>query len=311
MVKFCDAATQAEFERNGFVVRRMLNDEEVARARAQLAEVSSGRSFDRNDCEDSYYNSMFEREPEFQGRFREAMADIFHPKLDAMLADTRYFETSLLYKPPQSRALNVHQHVPLTERPFEPSVFCWCALDDCDEESGTLLVVPGSHLILRFLRTLQTDEFFLEYRDELTRRHAVAIPVKAGEAILFENSLLHGSTPNSSGRPRPIVLTIVMHEGATHMLYHHDASGEAVMIDNDFDEIQCQTMFPGGEDVITGQEIGRLPAWDDKPTLEEFGTLLARGERANETFDPLAQLRADRAATWRGKLARVVGGLRA
>ena len=309
MVMFRDASTQAEFDRTGFVVRRILGEDEVVEVRERLENVAAGRSFERNDCEDSYYNSMFEREPVFQARFRDAMAGAFHPRLDAMLDDTRYFETSLLYKPPRSRALNVHQHVPLTERPFEPAAFCWCALEDCDESSGTLLVVPGSHLLLRFIRTLQTDEFFLDYRDELTRRHAIPIPLRAGEAIMFENSLLHGSTPNTSERARPIVLTIVMHEGARHMLYHHDETGEAVMIDNDFDEIQCQTMFPGGTDVIEGREIGRLPSWSDKPTLEEFEALLERGQRASETFDPLAQLRAERGATWRGRLSRAFAGL--
>lgn len=306
MVKFRDAGTQAEFDRNGFVVRRILTDEEVTRARASLDCAAAGRSFERNDCEDSYYNSMFEREPVFQTRFRDAMGQIFHPRLDAMLSDTRYFETSLLYKPQNSRALNVHQHVPLTEKPFATSVFCWCALEDCDETSGTLLLVPRSHHLLRFIRTLQTDEYFLDYRDEVTRRHAVAVPVKAGEAILFENSLLHGSVANVSGRARRAVLTIVMHEGAQHVLYQHDDNGDAVMLDNDFDEIQCQTMFPGGRQV-PAREMGRLPGWDDKPTLEEFETLLGRGQRASEDFDPLAELRAERAAaSWRGRLSRMV-----
>jgi ectoine hydroxylase-related dioxygenase (phytanoyl-CoA dioxygenase family) len=306
MVKFRDAEVQAEFERNGFVVRRILDDEEVAEARVRLDAAAAGRSFERNDCEDTYYSSMFEREPVFQSRLRDAMARIFYPKLDAELSDSRYFETSLLYKPPNSRALNVHQHVPITEQPFATSVFCWCALEDADENSGTLLLVPGSHHLLRFIRTLQTDEYFLDYRDEVTRRHAIPVPLKAGEAILFENSLLHGSVPNLTERPRRAVLTIVMHEGAQHVLYQHDQSGETVMLDNDFDEIQIQTMYPGGSQVAA-REIGRLPAWDAKPTLEEFETLLQRGQRASKDSDPLAALRAERAASWRGRLSRMVG----
>ena len=68
-------------------------------------------------------------------------------------------------------------------------------------------------------------------------------------------------------------------------------------------------MFPGGTDVIEGREMGRLPSWSDKPTLEEFEALLERGQRASETFDPLAQLRAERGATWRGRLSRAFAGL--
>lgn len=311
MVKFRDPAAQAEFEKQGFVVRRLLSDEEVRGARQRLEAAGMGRSFERNDWEDSYYNSMFEREEGFQRRFRQAMGDLFHPRLDLLLDHGRYFETSLLYKPAQSRELKLHQHVPLTEKPFAHSIFCWCPLEDADETSGTLMVVPGSHLMLRFIRTLKTEEFFMDYRAELTRRHAVPVPLKAGEAILFENSLLHGSYPNHGDSSRPVVLTIVLEQGAVHALYKHEASGETIVVDDDYDEVQCHTMMPGGEEKISGRVIRRLPAWDGKPTLEEFEILLRRGRKASETVDPLAELRAEKPPTPGRRLAALLAGWQA
>lgn len=308
MVKFRDPGAQAEFERQGFVVRRILTDEEVREARQRLDAAGMGRSFERNDWEDSYYNSMFEREAGFQGRFRKLMGELFHPRLDELVQDGRHFETSLLYKPAQSRDLKLHQHVPLTEKPFAPSIFCWCPLEDTDETSGTLMVVPGSHLLLRFLRTLKTEEFFMDYREELTRRHAVPVRLKAGEAILFENSLLHGSYPNAGGGARPVVLTIILEKDAIHALYKHDGSGETVVVDGDYDEVQCHTMMPGGEEKISGRVLRRLPAWDDKPTLAEFEALLERGRKASEEVDPLAELRAERQARPKGRLASLLAG---
>jgi hypothetical protein len=295
MVKFRDPALQQQFETQGYVVIRLLDDNDLRHATDRLSAAADGRTFQRNDWEDSYYNSMFERDPAFQDRFRADMTALFNPKLDALLEDVRYFETSLLYKPDESSELKLHQHVPLTEKPFEPSIFSWCPLVDCDAQGGTLMVVPGSHLMLRFLRTLETEEFFLDYREELTKRHAVPVPLRAGEAILFENSLLHGSCPNTSGKARPVILTIVLHEGARHVLYRHDKDGEAIVIDDDFQEVQCQTMMPGGPDQLPGRILRRLPAWADKPTLEEFEELLHRGRRASETVDPLADLRQERA----------------
>ena len=305
MLRFRDEAYQRAFEREGYVILRLLDDDQLVRARNDLESAAAGRSFGRNDVEDSYFNSMFDREPGFQERYRAAMADIFAPKLNKLLSDAEIFETSLLYKPDESGELLLHQHVPLTEQPFAPAVFSWCPLVDCDEHSGALYVVPGSHLLLRYMRILETGEYFEDYRYELTRKHAVPIRLKAGEAILFENSLLHGSYPNRSDRPRPVVLSIVMHEGASHVVYKRDERGRVAVIDNDYTEIQCQTMMPGAPEQLPGQIVRRLPFWDEKPTLDELEELLARGRRASEDYDPLAELRAERRPGWQ-RMARAL-----
>jgi phytanoyl-CoA dioxygenase PhyH len=293
LLSFRDRVLQEEFDRNGFVVQRMLDAEQLNRARQALAETISGRQFERNDAELVYFNSMFDGDREFRGRYREAMESILRPSLELLLKGMRVFETSLLYKPSESGVLNLHQHVPLTADPFAPTIFCWCALEDTDESNGALKVVPGSHLLLRRMRTLETGEFFEEYREEITRL-AVPIRLKAGEGILFENSLLHGAYANVSGGPRPVVCSIMMEERAVHTVYKLDASGEVAVIDDDYSEIQCHTMVPGAPDRPSGRVLRRLPAWDVKPSFSEFRKLLERGRRATEDFDPLAELRAER-----------------
>ena len=304
MMRFRDETLQTQFDRSGYVILKLLDDDELEHARSALIEAAEGRVFARNDVEDSYFNSMFECGSDFQARLRTLMADIFKSKFDVLFSGSRIFETSLLYKPDQSRELLIHQHVPLTERPFETSVFCWCPLVDCDETSGALKVVPGSHHILRFLRTLATGEYFLPYRDHITQHLAVPIKLKAGEAVLFENSLLHGAHPNLGSSPRPVVLNILVREDAIHAVYQQQDAGDVAVFDDGFAEIQTHMMMPGAPEHIPGAVLRRLPTWDDKPTLDEFRMLVDRGRRASEDYDPLAELRAERAnRSWRRKIA--------
>lgn len=301
MPKFRDQRLQTDFDRDGYVVCRLLDDNQLAAARQALDASARGRQFERNDFENCYFNSMFEREPGFQGRLRSSMTELFAPRLDAILSDFRVFETSLLFKPENSDELRLHQHVPLTQEPFATNIFSWCPLVDCDEESGTLMLVPGSHHLLRFLRTLETEEFFLDYRDELTRRCAIPVNVKAGEALFFENSLLHGSYPNLGNAHRPVILSILIQPDGIHVVYKSDRNGEVDAIDGRYDEVQCQTMMPGAPDQIPGAIVCHFPAWNAKPTLDEVCELLERGQHAREDFDPLAELRASRgyAQAWR------------
>lgn len=73
----------------------------------------------------------------------------------------------------------------------------WIALDDTDEHNGCLWVLPGSqrlglrpHGQVGRLRGTDVDDA------------GVAVPMAAGDALLFSGHLLHRSLPNATGRPR-------------------------------------------------------------------------------------------------------------
>jgi phytanoyl-CoA hydroxylase len=81
------------------------------------------------------------------------------------------------------------------EPPLDLTV--WIALDDCTVDNGCLWVLPGSehrgllpHDDIKGLRGVAVDE------------PGVALPMKAGDAVLFNGLLLHRSLPNRTGTTR-------------------------------------------------------------------------------------------------------------
>jgi hypothetical protein len=64
---------------------------------------------------------------------------------------------------------------------------------DCGPEDGCFAVIPGSHKS-NFPRP------YGSHPDEISCK--VAVPARAGDAILFTEGLCHGSMVNTSGRPR-------------------------------------------------------------------------------------------------------------
>ena len=64
----------------------------------------------------------------------------------------------------------------------------WFALDDCDERTGCLWVVPGSH---RWPLAEHTDMHGL--RGMSVDQPGVALPMRAGEAVAFSGLLVHCS----------------------------------------------------------------------------------------------------------------------
>lgn len=82
------------------------------------------------------------------------------------------------------------------------------ALDDCTEENGCMLMVPGSHRgpVLDH----HQDGYFVgaidPARGEVDLTRAVPVPVRAGGISLHHCKTLHGSAPNRSRSPRRLFL---------------------------------------------------------------------------------------------------------
>jgi hypothetical protein len=98
------------------------------------------------------------------------------------------------------------------------SLVAWCPLMDINEENGVISVVPGSHRLGNHIRSIEMPWEFQPYIKEMTPLYR-AIPVKAGEAIMWHPALLHGSTANTSDQDRLAVRYSIHPKGATLRQY--------------------------------------------------------------------------------------------
>jgi ectoine hydroxylase-related dioxygenase (phytanoyl-CoA dioxygenase family) len=90
-----------------------------------------------------------------------------------------------------------------------PVITVWIPLVDSTHENGCLHLIPGTHRkkVIRFHAEQRTGTAYTEtdldvVRQESARRQIIALPVPAGSAILFNDRLLHSSTPNNSDHVR-------------------------------------------------------------------------------------------------------------
>jgi phytanoyl-CoA hydroxylase len=90
-----------------------------------------------------------------------------------------------------------------------PFLQIWTAIDDCPAGAGCLEVLPGSHR-----DGLATPEGGVIVPEKLQKEHAeeraVALPARAGEAILIHNHLWHRSATNATGRRRSALSVCLM-----------------------------------------------------------------------------------------------------
>ena len=286
MPALIDPTLQEEFLREGFVTTRLLETEAARSLRAEIAAINAG-DWAINHQPTGNYLSMYDDRRDLKARIDALVQHVIYPRLAHHFCDYTPAVNTVFTKPAGARDTQLHQHAPVSEHPFETNIAVWCALSDCGPDTGAAFVVPRSHHLYRFLRVYDQRDFFDSYRDRLVKRHARRLRFKAGEALIMDNSLLHGASENRGVEARMAVATLLMNPGSTFLIYRSkgdhvvamDASGEPLA------DVQMMMVAPTR---WVGPVRKRFPVWGAEAGLRQTEALLARcGPRATETDDPL------------------------
>lgn len=115
-------------------------------------------------------------------------------------------QTMVYFKPPGGRGQNLHQDNMFLLVAPGTCMAAWLALDDCDEENGCMMLVPGTQ---DFPMICQVDTPGIETEHWGTTETPLPpgmtpVPalMKRGDVLFFNGSVIHGSMKNKSERFR-------------------------------------------------------------------------------------------------------------
>jgi phytanoyl-CoA hydroxylase len=109
-------------------------------------------------------------------------------------------QSMFYFKPPGARGQSLHQDNYYLRVEPGTCVAAWAALDDADAENGTLVVVPGSsrHEVVCPERADSSRFFTSDHVPVPPGLREELVPMRAGDVLFFNGSLIHGSYPNTS-----------------------------------------------------------------------------------------------------------------
>ena len=219
-----DPALQAELAERGYFKVRLLAAEEAAALEARLAELrpegdftstdESGKGFD-------YHASYLDSDKAYRDRADALVRAEFAPRIDRVLDDYVILMGGFLVKPPGAGDVKLHMDWTMTVDPEEVRLNVWCPLIDVDEGNGALRVVARSHKLVPHIGAPHTPSYCRASVDALKAR-STSIRLAAGEAVIFDNSLLHWSPPNESGSVRPVAGFTCVPAASTPAFYRLD-----------------------------------------------------------------------------------------
>jgi len=276
---FRDDGLNRQFDAAGYVIVPLLTDVAIARLCEFFAVWHPGKL-------PAFYNTMWRgiHEPHRRAVY-ESIKQEFMPQIDALFKNYRPCVGLFLVKEPGELPSEVPMHVDpsfVDEHEFT-SVNIWCPLINVDEVNGCLDVVPGSHRHDVLLRPLNpknpTGEHpFHKVTPLLRAKYAHRVEMTAGEAVIYNSRLLHGSGPNMSAKRRVAAACVVVpHEAQVlHSIITSPMKAEIFEVDETFFwRYQMGDAFTGvkpigivdhdvrqltDDDVLTSSYFRRVPA---------------------------------------------------
>jgi ectoine hydroxylase-related dioxygenase (phytanoyl-CoA dioxygenase family) len=254
---FLSAEQHEQFEREGFVVLDFFRPEELAEMR-QVFETL------RPEGLKGFYTTTFENSPEYRTKVDLSLREVFKRPVAQHFQAYKYFFSSFIVKAPDPKSeLILHQDMSLVDESKYPGINIWAPLVDLTMENGPIYVLPGSHRLIPTYRGASLPDIYDGLEKEII---SVMTPLtlKAGQAVAFDQSLLHYSPANRSDKERIVVNTFISNENARIRIAFRDrekAPDKVELFEQEDDFLRVYQNF--GTDIFTRPTIGRSLGYFD------------------------------------------------
>lgn len=281
---FSDPATQAAYEPTGHVTVPMLSPSDVSEMLSELGTLRPNDEFSPlHPSGDgfTYHCSFLDSNRDYRRQVHSLITRYFAGHVARTLNGFRILNCNFYVKPPRSGEFVVHQNWPAITDIDDTTVTVWCPLVDVVEGNGALQVVSGSHKILPHIEGPNSPGYFVNFKQSLIDKYLKPIPITAGQAIIFDDGLIHWSARNDSDVPRVAIQILCVPNDCKPAYWYFDEQHpdrfELVEADSEFwlttDMKDLRARQPHWK------SLGFAPNRNRLLTEEQFAALLRDGDR--------------------------------
>lgn len=194
------------------------------RETGQASDGPTGALLNNQADPDAYYAQVFTqclKLADSHDGMRKLMHDPRLGELAGTLAGVdaiHIWHDQALFKPPFGNPTAWHLDNPYWSFYSRNSISIWIALDDATLANGCMWYIPGSHKTARYDNAgIGTNlgglfKIYPEWREI----DPVAVPAKAGDAVLHNGLTAHGAGANMTNKPRRAMTCAYMPGGSTY-----------------------------------------------------------------------------------------------
>lgn len=224
--KFKEPALEEKFKKDGYVIiQNFANEEQVIKMKAIFDEF-----YEAPKSRTNLLNTLMINE-EDKNQINEKLMEQLLPSIKNHFYDyvsTYYY---FLTKPVDEESIDLPMHSDssaVNENKYE-YVVIWLPLIDVDKNNGCMYMIPSSQKLFTYSQPFCVDWPYTQLTKQL-KEYAVDLPLRAGDLLIFSPKTIHGSYPNRSSIPRPVVGSGLVHPDSEMYFHHFNTNSNQVTI---------------------------------------------------------------------------------
>ena len=214
-----DRAMRDEIHLEGFTIKQILAPKEIDslfRLYHDLHQLESAQG--------GMFYSVYSKDLEYRANVHREIGKIVEPCISKLLKDYKVVLNSFVVKTPGPKsAFYLHQDTTALDEFKYSGLSIWIALQDTGPENGGMNLIPRSHWLSSPYRGV-TMPFPFKKIESTVREYLQPIRLKAGQALIFDQRLIHDSSVNSSKEDRVAVVSGIFPKSAEFITCYKDQS---------------------------------------------------------------------------------------
>lgn len=284
---FSDPKLQEEFHEKGYVVVPFISQ-------TQIDELFGVYKACYPDGVQGFFTTTFANNIAHREMVNRSIREICIEQIEQLFQNYKILFSSFIVKAPgEDSRLIMHQDMTLVDETTFSGINIWCPMVDLNEINGAIEILPKSHRFYKTYRGSSIPDIYDDLKDEV-RGLMQPCYLKAGEAIIFDQSIIHNSPPNLSDSERPTINTFVAHKDARIKICYWDREtfGNNIEIFEQEDDF-LEKFENFGHNIFSrpsiGKSLGLFPYDFPKLTIEQIERELNVSIPRKKVIEPLVE----------------------
>lgn len=219
--QFVDANLQETYNKQGFVTTPLLSADEVK-------QLSDWFYENQPDTGGNFQATIEIQDADYRRKVNAMVKEVIGSKIKKLLPGYRAIVGGYVIKPPAEGGIKkMHSDWQYTDETVQPSFSVWVPLLPVDKENGAMMFIPGSHIHASLLRGQNTVNAYDVIEPILKADRVVTIEQPPGEAVIFDQRILHGSGENYTTVPRLAMTLTIAPVDADLIHFYRDPATQA------------------------------------------------------------------------------------
>ena len=213
---FIDTGLQNFFIEKGYVVVPFFDETQIALLQSKYDNIEHNKGL-------LFESTSFIEDRVVKEECNDFVASVFELQIKSIFENYKSLGTSFLTKRAgEYSSMPIHQDWTVVDETEFASITCWVPLIDTTTQNGAFQVIEGSHL---FSDALRGPSLPVAFEGQDLSCFLKTIPLKKGEAIIFNHALIHASHRKKKKKERVAVTFGLTHKDASLLMYYQKENG--------------------------------------------------------------------------------------